>query len=152
MAVGALIGVTPANAASATHLCTITDQTLCADVAGSEVAVEMHVPSVVHVTWTYPNVAGAYGAIKEAGVNLCMQVDHADGDVVRAAPCVGDAAEIWINEYDSYTHRTLFISQWALGAYNDQNYCLTGSDTYVANEVVLQPCSDSYSAQSWGTS
>jgi hypothetical protein len=51
--------------------------------------------------------------------NDCLQLDHADYNVVKPATCVGDDAEKWINYYNPNTHSTEFISFWSE---NDDGY------------------------------
>jgi hypothetical protein len=87
--------------------------------------------------------------IKQANVNLCMQLDHADGDIVKGAACINDAAEQWKDVYDSTDHRTWFESVWA--ANNEHaTKCLTWSG--IANgDAYIDTCwSDP--TDDWGSS
>ncbi len=117
IALGALAGAgaRSASAASWTYLCaTETGSTACAysEGVGNFIAVD---PSFSGMTnWTYPNTNGAVGTIKQANVNLCMQLDNAYANFVRGAACNGDAAEQWKNVYNPSTHRTWFVSEWLL--------------------------------------
>lgn len=130
-----------------THLCV--DDLLtpyCALANGNGNQILMQLPASYTTNWTYPNIDGTTGAIKQANVNLCMQLDHADGDIVRGAPCVGDFAEYWVNAYDHLSHRTMFFSDWYL-KYTKLQMCLAWNG--VGLEV--EPCSLG-SNQLFGTS
>jgi hypothetical protein len=81
--------------------------------------------------WLYTTSAGGTGEIISYYYR-CLQVNAAGGDTVRSAPCDGDSAEMWTNEYDASSHRTFFISGYnpslCLSAdYNDSiakaDYC-----------------------------
>jgi hypothetical protein len=89
----------------------------------------MHAPSSSTTNWSYPNTDGATGAIKQANVNLCLQVDAAADNIVRGAACVNDAAEQWLNLYNSTTGRTIFLSQYYLQ--QSKNMCLSGAGPLV---------------------
>lgn len=168
MAAGSLTGFAgtgTASAASYTHLCTDdhpgdgsgtypTYLDLCADSKlGLGEYVAMLVPPVSSLTnWTYPNTAGARGAIRQAdNVNYCIQVDASASDgsggyLVRGASCVGDSAEQWVNVYNSYYHRTVFESLY------DSHLCLTEISTGPAAQpqvLSADPCGDDNSTMSW---
>ncbi len=168
LAAGSLIGLAGAGTASAasyTHLCA-DDQPgdgngtspnyldFCADSEfGLGEYVAMLVPPVSSLTnWTYPNTAGATGAIRQAdNVNYCIQVDASASDgsggyLVRGASCVGDSAEQWVNVYNSYYHRTVFESLY------DSNLCLREISTGPSEQpqvLSADPCGNDNSTMPW---
>jgi Ricin-type beta-trefoil lectin domain-like len=94
--------------------------------------------------WSYPNTLGTTGAIESFGGD-CLQLNAAGGDTVRIAACVGDAAEMWINEYDGTNARTEFVSEY------DPNLCLSAD--YADGIVKADSCANGVSwYQQWGTS
>lgn len=122
-AVTALVGITgaaPASAATWTNLCVhvpagngdfVTECIYAPTTVGDNA--EMGGPSDSTTNWTYP-ANGTTGEIKQANVNLCLQVNASAGGIVRGAACTGDEAEIWGNIYNNTTKRTIFISAWYL--------------------------------------
>jgi hypothetical protein len=139
-----------------THLCAAASGIwdACVDAAGSGNWVQMHELRSSTTNWTYPRTVGAIGTIKQANVNLCMQLDAADNYLVRGAPCVGDFAEEWINKYDSFTHSTQFESYWALLQYG-ADYCMQANLTSLSPDttgiVQLTACDDEAVSQGWAT-
>jgi hypothetical protein len=161
LALGTLTGLAaaPASAASWTHLCVDTGiGALCA--RGAAPALQITVPTesstgASTTNWLYPTTNGGQGQIEQANTGLCMQLDHAEGDSVVEAICVGDDAEQWINIYNSSYKHTVFVSYW--GIVNEGRYlCLTES----AQEMVAALCGSPYTqyglglviGQQWGTS
>src|ERR1700743_3420402 len=113
LALGAVLTAGPASAASFTHLCIDSPSVACAQAEGSGAQVQMQAPFSSTTNWVYPTVDnGVAGTIKQANTNLCMQLDAADGLIVREAACNGDMAENWFNRANPTTHRTEFESQW----------------------------------------
>jgi hypothetical protein len=155
MAVGTLIGVTGAGAASASTALCVSDGSAgnyCASAGSSQFGVEMS--NIYASNWSYPTTpyqntwyrTGSNTAyIQEAGTNNCLQLDHGDYNVVKLTPCVGDDADEWVNYYNPNTHRTEFISFWS-EADNGYNYlCLSfdaGGDVPGANPDFIRadPC------------
>lgn len=94
--------------------------------------------------WSYPNGLGTTGAIKSFAGD-CLQLNAAGGDTVRIASCVGDTAEMWINEYDATNGRTTFVSEYS------PNLCLSAD--YDDGIVKADSCANGVSwYQQWGTS
>jgi hypothetical protein len=90
------------------------------------------------------------GEIKQANTNLCMQLDHADGDIVRGAPCSNDLAEQWEN-ISTANNRTEFVSLWVSQnevAAPPQGSCLSWPN---AGSLKVVPCSSGNTQQDWGT-
>jgi hypothetical protein len=108
----------------------------------------MKVPFSGTTNWTYPTASGHSGAIKQANVNTCAELDASDNDWVKGAPCNGSTAEMWINIYDPQTKHTQFESVWALEA-QKKLLCLT----FPSNAVVAaDPCNPTVSGnadQQW---
>lgn len=134
VALSALAGLTeavPASAASWTYLCVANPSsgTQCIYSEGLGDSASMDAPFSGMTNWSYPNTNGAIGEIKQANVNLCLQVDASAGGLVRGAKCINDSAEQWINFYNSYTKRTEFFSEYYLGQQEDR--CLNGSGPLV---------------------
>jgi hypothetical protein len=158
MTAGALIGGTgagEASAASATHLCTIGAHECLYYDASLGVHTASPSGSSGGAEWLYPNYAGDHASISVDGQNVCLQIYHtyiAGLEYgVRAAACVGDTAEQWVNTYDSAAHRTEFISVWA----KDQgfgNLCLTDLNPSVGDYLEILPCTPGSLSQDWGTS
>jgi hypothetical protein len=74
-----------------------------------------------------------------------MQLDHADDNNVYTDACVGDDAQQSINEYDSTTGRTVFVSYW--GIVNEGLYlCLSES----AGEMIASYCGTPYTQYGLG--
>lgn len=95
-----------------------------------------------------PFINGDTGMIKQANVNLCMQLDHADGDIVRGAACNGSAAEEWKDVFDTMNHRTWFQSVWATNN-EHKSECLTWDNS--GQDVFIDDCR-SIAADDWGSS
>jgi hypothetical protein len=122
MVIVVAIGVTGAGKASASesptyaYLCVQQSSTsleYCALAQGSN-AVDMTPLDLSYLTnWYYPT--SGYGEISQANTNECMQLDNADGNIVREATCIGDAAEEW-EPFGSYGQ---WRSKW------DASLCLT---------------------------
>jgi hypothetical protein len=155
LALGTLAGVTgaaPASAASATHLCI--DDYIPGLGGGTHCAVPDGLENPIVLSnagasdWSYSTTDGVKGDIKQANVNLCMQLNAADY-TVRAATCVNDDAEEWIPEYDSTAKRTEFVSSWGLD--NGQNdWCLSGAEDGT-EDLDVNYC-EGYAEELWGTS
>jgi hypothetical protein len=156
LAVGALTGLTAAAPASAaapwTHLC-VDPPSLgyqaCADAEGLGNQINSNA-AITTTNWSYSTTDGVEGDIKQANVNLCMQLE-ASGDpyIVRGASCVNDLAEEWIPEYDSTAKRTYFISAWTVFEYGKANeQCLTLTNILT---IATFKC-DEDPAQLWGSS
>jgi hypothetical protein len=137
LVLGTLVGFTgaaPASAATETHLCVHApagngDFNVLCIYAPAKVGenAEINAPSASTTNWSYPNTNGATGEIKQANVNLCLQVNASAGGIVRGAKCTDDSAEQWVNFYNSDTHRTLFISLWYLEDSASPDMCLSES-------------------------
>lgn len=126
-------------------------------VIGAEETVQFGNPATNLTNWSFyfsngslgPFTNGTTGMIKQANVNLCMQLDHADGDLVRGAACNNDTAEQWKDVYDPTDRRTWFESVWA--ANNEKaTKCLTWSGGG-NGDAYIDFCSDS-STDGWGSS
>lgn len=165
LTLSALIGITGASAASAEsstyhHLCVANgSESICADADGLGNPIAMlwsGDPSKSETNWYFPSPAGDVDLIKQANTSNCMQLEHQDSggnvvDIVRLAPCQpGEAAEEWINSYDTYhgTDMTQFISLWALDNYGT-DYCMTWLDGLSASEPVIRPCQGGDYTQDW---
>jgi hypothetical protein len=161
LALSALVGLTgaaPASAATETHLCVNAPagngdfNVLCIYAPTTLGAnAEMGAPSDSVTNWSYPSTNGATGEIKQANVNLCLQVNASTG-LVRGAACIDDSAEQWINFYNSDTHRTLFISLWYLEDSASPDMCLSANQSPL---VGVDDCSGGYVDEwymQWGTS
>ena len=150
LAISTLTGVAESGSASAssyTHLCAYnpefgTSADACLQSNGIGLRIGSEVAQNGTTNWTYPNTNGAKGEIKQANVNLCMQVNASDSDYVRGATCIGDAAEEWINFYNTQYHKTMFKSVW------NSSLCLTIPGTGFAQVVT---CSTSNVAQQWSS-
>jgi hypothetical protein len=97
--------------------------------------------------------SGGVGDIKQANVNLCMQLNASDNSV-RGATCVNDAAEEWESYSNQSTKRAEFISIWA--SEHGESLCLSFADdpndeNYSDGNVYAMPCSNN-PANQWGTS
>jgi hypothetical protein len=155
MALSAIVGVVgarPASAAPSPNLC-IRDANVswclwAPSVAGGNVEVRPEPGSV----WTYPainNGNNGYGTIMANG--LCLQLNHAGGDVARMATCNGDLAEVWQNVYDAADSRTWFESAWANTYEPLPNRCLSGLPVTTLPNVFVQACASIYWFD-WGSS
>jgi len=161
LALSALVGLTgaaPASAATLTHLCVHAPagngdfNVLCiyAPTKVNENA-EMGGPSGSTTNWSYPS-SGASGEIKQANVNLCLQVNASASGIVRGAACNGDSAETWINTYNTDTHRTMFINLWYLeDSATPGDMCLASQSPLVGVEDCSGSNIDQWYMQ-WGTS
>jgi hypothetical protein len=152
LTLSALVGLTsaaPASAATWTNLCVHAPagngdfNVLCiyAPATVGENA-QIGAPSASTTNWSYPTTNGAIGEIKQANVNLCLQVNESAGGIVRGATCINDSAEQWVNYYDSSTHRTEFISPWG---------CLSESPKPLVGVSDCSPDVNPWYIQ-WGTS
>lgn len=160
MAVGVLAGAIGTGAASAsagTHLC-VDDGSVpyCAwDDPGVQFGVSMDPSNASE--WTYPTTpnvsssgytSGSVDPIQEAGIDECLQLDHADYNVVILAACNGDDAEKWVNYYNSNSKRTEFQSYWEANDDPDGSvsvclsFDLTGSDVPNANTGLFLKADD----------
>ena len=166
LVLGTFIGVTGAGTASAasyTHLCVDNvnngGESICADADGSGQPIAMlwsGDPSISETNWYIPAYNGGPSTIQQANTTMCMQLEHQDSsgdvvDIVRLAPCeANEAAEEWINSYDTYdgTDETQLISVWAQENYG-ANYCLTWLHTIAVSEAVIDPCSGGNPVDDW---
>jgi hypothetical protein len=64
---------------------------VCARGRGSQ-AIEMTQPVNGVSAWFY---GSGYGEIQEDGTDLCMQLDHAAGNIVIEATCSGPSFQLW---------------------------------------------------------
>lgn len=178
IAFGVLTGVTTAGPASAAappwhHLCVDLGSGIGSDpngsndfclvplglneVIGAEETVQFGISATNLTNWSFqfpdgslsPFINGDTGMIKQANVNLCMQLDHADGDIVRGAACNNSAAEQWKDVYDAQGRRTWFESVWAANNEHETK-CLSwdtgGSDAFTDD------CETGISGEDWGSS
>jgi hypothetical protein len=151
MALSAIVGVAgarPASAAPSPNLCIRNGNVswcLWAPPAGGNVEVRPEPGSA----WTYPTTNGGFGQIKANG--LCLQLNHAGGDVARMAACNNDLAEVWQNVYDAADSRTWFESAWANTYEPLPNRCLSGLPVTTLPNVFVQACA-SVIWFDWGSS
>lgn len=156
MAVGTLIGVTGVGTAWASTALCVDDGSAgayCASAGPSQFGVDMS--NIYASNWnyattpyqdTYYTTDSNTAQIQEAGTNDCLQLDHADYNVVKLTTCSTDDADKWVNYYDPNTDRTEFISYWSEvdDAYN--YLCLSfdaaGTDVPGANPDFIRadPC------------
>jgi hypothetical protein len=155
----AFTGAPTASAATETHLCVhvpagngdfVTECIYAPTTVGDNA--EMGGLSDSTTNWTYP-ANGATGEIKQANVNLCLQVNASAGGIIRGAACTNDEAEIWGNAYNPSTKRTVFLSEWYLNdegtpedmCLSEQPSPLVGVDSCAGNNA------DNWYLQ-WGSS
>jgi hypothetical protein len=81
-------------------------------------------------SWSYPLTPGSTGEIKQAG--LCMQLDHADGNIIEEAYCDQASFQEWEQVRESY-FPVEFRSLW------DLSLCLQ-YDNALGNILVAGPC------------
>jgi hypothetical protein len=108
-------------------------------------------------TWYYPNTNYETGAIKSgSGDVLCLQINNSDSNFVRYANCSASDSEKWINYYNPHTHRTEFVSYWALYDSTYGYLCLSEDYNGGNRYVKADPCSPgggtNYWYQQFGTS
>jgi hypothetical protein len=75
---GVLVAANPASAATPTHLClnnVLADRCIYASGPNHAELADASTPGITN--WTYPASVGATAAIKQANVNLCLQLDYA---------------------------------------------------------------------------
>jgi hypothetical protein len=109
--------------------------------------IEMLAPFSSMTNWYYPNTNGAVNVIQQVNTDTCMQVNGSVGNSagfeVRAAACVDDQAEYWVNVYDGIGTR--FESVWALdNGWGDM--CLEGDVI-----VTIAPCSEPIDYFDWSS-
>jgi hypothetical protein len=81
-----------------------------------------------------------------------MRLNAAVLDSVRAAQCVNDQAEQWVNIYDPTTKRTVFESIWALDN-EDGSLGLTVEEVELFASTCGSPLGSGVNVnQQWGTS
>lgn len=109
--------------------------------------------------WYYQNTQYQWGTIESgSGDVLCLQINNSDSNFVRYANCSTSDSEKWINYYNPNTHRTEFVSYWALHDSNPNlGYLCLSEDYNGGNRLVkADPCSPgggtNYWYQQFGTS
>jgi hypothetical protein len=108
--------------------------------------------------WYYPNTRYETGTIKTgSGDILCLQINNSDSNFVRYANCSTSDSEKWINYYNPVTHRTEFVSYWALNDASPQSFLCLSEDYNGGNRLVkADPCdpggNSNYWYQQFGTS
>jgi hypothetical protein len=156
---GVLFAADPASAATWTHLClnnAVFDRCIYASGPNHAELADASTPGMTN--WTYPTSVGATAAIKQANVNLCLQLDYAKKDssgmpTVIGAACDNDDAEKWVNFYNTAHHRTMFQSYWAIKNLGGP-LCLYGDEN--TKQLALYDCDPNYSqiaaVEDWSTS
>lgn len=160
---GAQPAATPPPPPPWTHLCINDGTPFCANSQGAGGAIAVVPLSSSTTNWTYPGIGSngiLQGQIKQANVNVCMQLDasgqgfsgllNGGVDIVRGAACDGDLAEQWLNRQDG--NRTQFVSVWS--QVNTPNHVLCMQQFGVGTAVLdfAEPCASGSGAQDWGTS
>lgn len=154
MALSALTGLAaaaPASAATWTYLCVNNPDSGAQCIYSNGVGdyPVMDPPASDMTNWTYPNANADIGEIKQANVDLCLQVNAAAGGLVIGAKCINDSAEQWVNFYNTETKRTMFLSEYYLG--NGEDRCLSGSGPVTDVTECNVDTSNNWYYQ-WGTS
>lgn len=109
-----------ASAASWYHMCVENPAGAyyCAYAQGSGYVVGMYQPYAGETDMTNWYVNGN-GEIQQANTDLCMEINHDGGNVIREAPCEAVPYQQWT---DWYNGRNWFESAWVYGG---ANYNLT---------------------------
>jgi hypothetical protein len=103
----------------------------CAIAEGSQRQVQMQVLGIQATTnWYFP--ISTRGEFKQANTDLCLQVDHAAGNVVIEATCTGASYQKWDADANGG-----FKSEWDPKA----NLCLTYNEK--KGSLVVGGCSKS---------
>jgi hypothetical protein len=111
----AVIGADPAAAATPRNFC-VDSQFICADYTGEYAQVAME--GNLNYTWLF-NGLDHPGQIQLAtNLALCMQLDHAAGNLVIVAPCNGASYQGWSAQVINGAN-IVYRSQW------DPTQCLT---------------------------
>lgn len=140
----------PATTYHTSHLC-IDDPNnpgdrYCIQYVGQGQDVEVPPLSSSTTTWTYPAASGNVGEIY-TGADTCLQLNAAGGDTIRAAACVNDNAELWINV--PFEGRTHFVSYYYYAMNHSAVNCLSGGGYPVIVDLIA--CGDEW-YNAWGTS